>query len=224
MAQSFVPIDPSEGLRIDIVSDVVCPWCIIGFKQLERALIRLGQTAQIYWHPFELNPDMAAEGQDLRAHTSGKYGSTEQQSAAARTKLTELGNSLGFTFNYSESTRMVNTFRAHQLIQWAGQQGAGHQAKMALFKAYFTDSLDVNDPDVLIRIAEDIKLSSRDARDVLDSGQLGPEIREEQHFWTSNGIQCVPTMIFNRQHLLTGAQGVDSYTSILSQLAENELN
>lgn len=223
MAQSYLPDDPSEGLRIDIVSDVVCPWCIIGFKQLERALIRLGQTARIYWHPFELNPEMGPDGQDLRTHVAEKYGSTEEQSEMARLRLTEIGKSLGFHFAYSDSMRMVNTFRAHQLVQWAGQQGVGHQAKMALFKAYFSDARDVSDPEVLIRIAAQIDLDPQEARDVLKSNRLGPAIREEQHFWTSNGIQGVPTMIFNRQHLVTGAQGVDTYAAIIGQLTQSDL-
>ncbi|MCV0428549.1 MAG: DsbA family protein, partial [Roseibium sp.] len=101
-----------DVLQIDIVSDVVCPWCIVGFRQLEQAIERTGVSAAIKWHPFELNPDMPAEGENLREHIMRKYGSTAEQSEAARDRLTELGNGLGIDFRFSEDMRMVNTFKA----------------------------------------------------------------------------------------------------------------
>ena len=101
-------IDPDSRVRIDIVSDVVCPWCVIGFKQLEKALELTAIAAEIDWHPFELNPHMAEEGENLREHLAAKYGTTREESIRARARLTELGDELGFTFNYSDDMRMYN--------------------------------------------------------------------------------------------------------------------
>lgn len=114
---------PSEPLRIDIVSDVVCPWCVIGWRQLERALQTTGTAAVVHWHPFELNPDLGPEGQDLREHLAAKYGTTPEASRANRARLVELGAGLGFSFAFADDTRIRNTFRAHQLIHWAGLRG-----------------------------------------------------------------------------------------------------
>ncbi len=133
-------------LRIDIVSDVVCPWCVIGFKQLERAIDESGVAAEIHWHPFELNPQMAEEGENLREHLAAKYGTTPEESRQARDRLTEMGEELGFTFSYAGDMRMVNTFRAHQLLHWAEVEGRGQDLQMALFAAFFTERRDLNDP------------------------------------------------------------------------------
>ena len=103
-------------LRIDIVSDVVCPWCIIGYKQLEEALERTGTEVEIHWQPFELNPNMPPEGQNIREHVAEKYGATAEQSAQTRAQMKDLGKSLGFTFSYNDDSRIVNTYQAHQLL------------------------------------------------------------------------------------------------------------
>ena len=125
-------------LRIDIVSDVVCPWCIIGYKQLEKALTETGIAADIHWHPFELNPHMANEGENLRAHLAAKYGTTLEDSVKARARLKALGAELGFAFNYTDDMRMHNTSRAHQILYWANELGRMHDLKLALFEAFFT--------------------------------------------------------------------------------------
>ena len=126
-------------LEVDIVSDVVCPWCIIGYRQLQKALDMMpGEFAvDIRWHPFELNPGMPPEGQDVGEHLAQKYGTSPEQSQAARSRLTSLGDSLGFKFDYSPGMRMVNTFRAHQLLHWAAEQGLQTPLKLALFETFF---------------------------------------------------------------------------------------
>lgn len=207
-------------LRIDIVSDVVCPWCIVGFKQLEIALAQAETSAEIVWHPFELNPQMASEGQNLREHISEKYGTTDEQSAQARERLTSLGTELGFSFNYGDDMRMYNTFRAHQLLHWAGAQGRQHDLKMELFSAFFTHGRNVDDPEILADAAEAIGLDRKEAALVLADGRHAEAVRTEETFWTSRGIQGVPAMIFNQRHLVSGAQGVDNYVSVLRQLNE----
>ena len=210
----------AEPFRVDIVSDVVCPWCIVGYKQLERAQSETGVPLVVYWHPFELNPDMPEEGQDLFEHITAKYGSTKEDARKARSKLEALGKDLGFTFNYADDMRMVNTFRAHQLLHWSASQGRQHQLKMTLFAAYFTDRRDVSDPAVLADIAADLGLDATEAASVLNEARFADKVRHHEAFWTSRGVQGVPTMVFGGQHALIGAQGVEAYQTMLLQLVD----
>lgn len=207
-------------LRIDIVSDVVCPWCIIGFRQLAQAIERTGVTPQIKWHPFELNPQMPPEGQNLREHLAEKYGTTREDSDHARARLTDLGNSLGFAFRWNEESRIVNTFRAHQLIEWAEEQGRQQDMKLALFAAYFTEERDVSDIATLVGIAESLGLDPAAARATLESGTKAADVRTLQRFWIDKGIRGVPAMVFGLKHLVTGAQGADTYAQLLTRLAD----
>ncbi|PLW78268.1 DsbA family oxidoreductase [Cohaesibacter celericrescens] len=207
-------------LRIDIVSDVMCPWCIIGYRQLTHALDATGTAHDIHWHPFELNPDMPHEGQNLREHVAEKYGATPEQSAQSRKHMTELGTELGIDFRYTDEMRMHNTFNAHQLLHWADQQDRKNDLKMALFTAHFTDQRDLSDTAVLASVAGEIGLDTAEAQAVLDDQRFASDVRQQQSFWVQQGISGVPAMIFNRQHLVTGAQGVDNYTNILTQLSK----
>ena len=212
--------EPAQPIQVDIVSDVVCPWCIVGYRQLLQASDSTGIEIRTAWHPFELNPDMPPEGQDLREHIMEKYGSTAEDSARARARLTDLGRELGFTFAFSDGSRMVNTFRAHQLIHWAEQSEQGQSLKMALFRAYFTEGRDVSDIDTLARIAGETGLDPEEARRVLDEGLHAEVVRAREQFWQQQGIRGVPAMVFERQHLVTGAQGADNYEAILRHLVE----
>tara|TARA_R110002049_G_scaffold160202_2_gene325231 strand:- start:8108 stop:8782 length:675 start_codon:yes stop_codon:yes gene_type:complete len=211
------------AVQVDIVSDVVCPWCIVGYRQLEQALAAVGVGAYLRWHPFELNPAMPPEGQNLAEHLTEKYGSTPAQSAENRKRLTDLGADLGFTFNFSDNSRMVNTFAAHQLLDWAQAKGLQHPLKMALFEAHFTKGRDVSDRAVLAEIAASVGLDAADATEVLDSGSHAEETRARQQVWTSRGISGVPSMIFDGRYLLTGAQGAETYAQMLRKvLAEKD--
>jgi len=206
-------------LRIDIVSDVVCPWCIIGFRQLSLAIERTGVETFIKWHPFELNPQMPPEGQNLREHLAEKYGTTTEDSARARERLTALGDELGFTFRFNDDSRMVNTFLAHQLIEWADEQDRQQEVKLALFKAHFTDGRDVSDIATLASIAGELGMDAQDADTVLREGRFAANVRTMQNFWIGKGIRGVPAMVFGLKHLVTGAQGVDTYAMLLQRFA-----
>lgn len=213
--------DPRPTLQIDIVSDVVCPWCIVGFRQLDAALKQENVRARLRWHPFELNPTMRPEGQNLREHIAEKYGSPPEQSQQARDRLTALGAELGFDFNFNDDSRIVNTFAAHQLLDWAETQGRQHPLKLALFEAYFTHQQDVSDPEILLSAVETAGLNPDAARAALASGAHAQPVREKQQFWTSRGISGVPSMVFGGKYLLTGAQGTDTYAQVLRRcLAE----
>ncbi|SDE08287.1 DsbA family oxidoreductase [Limimaricola pyoseonensis] len=212
----------TKTIRVDIVSDVVCPWCVIGYSQLARASVETGLEIEVHWHPFELNPQMPPEGENLQEHLAAKYGTTPEDSRRARERLTEMGAALGFTFDYADDMRMVNTFRAHQLIDWAAERGRGHEANMALFAAFFTRRENLDDPHVLAEVASGIGLDRDAALAMLEAGSHAQMVREKEQFWTSRGISGVPAMIFDRQHLVTGAQGEENYARILRHLAEEQ--
>ncbi|MEX0306793.1 MAG: DsbA family oxidoreductase [Ruegeria sp.] len=213
--------DPRPVLQIDIVSDVVCPWCIVGFRQLDAALKQENVLAHLRWHPFELNPAMGPEGQNLREHIAEKYGSTPEQSQHTRERLTALGAELGFTFNFDDDSRIVNTFAAHQLLDWAETQGRQHPLKLALFEDYFTHQRDVSNIEVLMDAVEAAKLDRVKAQEALLLGTHANSVREKQNFWTSWGISGVPAMVFRGKYLLTGAQGTDTYAKVIQRcLAE----
>lgn len=212
--------DSENPLRIDIVSDVVCPWCVIGYRQLAEALKQTNTEYEIHWHPFELNTNMPAEGQNLREHIMEKYGSTKEESAASRDRMTEAGREVGFEFNYDDDTRMHNTFDLHQLLHWADQQGRMHDLKQALFAAHFTHGRNISDKAVLADIAAEIGLDRSEALAVLEDQRFAKEVRDAEQHWQQQGIQSVPAMIFKDRYLVSGAQGVENYINILEQLAD----
>ncbi len=207
------------ALRIDIVSDIVCPWCVVGYRQLAEALKQTHTAHEIHWHPFELNPDMPAEGQNLREHIMEKYGSSQQESDASRVRITEAGAEVGFEFNFTDDTRMHNTFKAHQLLHWAADYGLKHELKQALFAAHFTDNRNISDEEVLADIAEDVGLDREQALAVLADQRYAEVVRTAEQQMQQQGIQSVPAVIFNQRHLVSGAQGVENFKSILNQLA-----
>ena len=211
---------PPPKLQIDIVSDVVCPWCIIGYRQLAEALAATGTAHEIRWQPFELNPAMPPEGQNLRAHVAEKYGTTPEQSEQSRISMTKIGAELGFEFRFAEDMRMHNTFKLHQLLHWAGLQGRKHDLKLALFAAHFTHRRNLSDENVLADVAAEIGLERAEALAALMDQRFAADVRQAEQHWLSQGIQGVPAIIFNRRHLVTGAQGVENFTRILKQLAE----
>ena len=214
--------DIAPVIQVDIVSDIMCPWCIVGFRQLEQALAATGMGARVRWQPFELNPDMGPEGQNLAEHIAQKYGASPEQSAQNRARLQQIGQSLGIDFAFAPDSRIVNSFAAHQLLEFALGVGLQHPLKLALFRAHFTDQRDVSDTDVLLDVAEAVGIDRADAAQVLDSGALADPVRQKQAFWTARGISGVPSMIFAEKYLVTGAQGAETYAQILQKLAQEE--
>jgi len=211
-------------LRIDLVSDVVCPWCIIGFTQLQRALAQLGDEVEVdlHWHPFELNPQMPAEGQELREHLAQKYGTSVAQSQAARARLTQIAEALGVEFRFDEGMRMHNTFRAHQLLHWAGEQGKQTELELALFESNFSLGENVDDPKVLAGAAARAGLDEDGARAVLHDGRYVDTVREEQRFWLSKGIHAVPSFILDGRYLIPGAQEPEVFVAALRRLLDEK--
>ena len=220
MTQQQHALPSGLPLRVDIVSDVVCPWCIIGYKQLMKALASLpGQfDVTIHWHPFELNPLMPMAGQDLREHLTQKYGTTPGQSQGARARLSALGESLGFTFDYFDGMRMVNTFNAHQLLHWAEEFGRQTALKLALFEAFFSRREDVSDTLLLAEVAGRAGLDADQARAVLSDQRYAQAVRDEQQYWLDNEVHAVPTFYFQQQYLVAGAQEAEAFVRLLQKI------
>ena len=174
-------------IKIDVVSDVVCPWCIIGYKRLEQAIQELGleDKIELEWQPFELNPNMPAEGENLRQHLANKYGTTPEDSVRARDNLTNLGKEVGFDFDYFDDMKMVNTRDAHVLLQWAEQFGKQTELKLALFAAFFGQRKDVSDRNTLATILTDIGLDANMGIATLDDASNADSIEYQESQWLS---------------------------------------
>ena len=210
-------------LRIDIVSDVVCPWCIIGLKQVEQALTLVDQdiAAETHWHPFQLNPHMPPEGEDTAEHIARKYGSTPEQSRINRSRLSDIGNSVGFAFNYGEGMRIYNTFNAHKLLTIFGSERgwrAQTALKMALFTAYFQDRSDVSDTDVLCDIAEAQGMDRAVALAWINDAALTETVRAEMEHWTDQNITGVPAIIFDQKYMVPGAQSAETFADVINKV------
>jgi len=210
-------------IHIDIISDVVCPWCIVGYKRLMIALEEMQDQLdyQIQWHPFELNPDMMPEGENLRDHIKRKYNSTEEQSTSIRETLVQFGSDLGFQFNFYDNMRIYNTFKAHQLLHWALEQGRQTDLKLALFDAYFTHKKDIAQTDILLEIIAQVGLDQEMAKAVLEDGRYEEAVRENQRRWLSLGIQGVPAVVLDNKYLISGAQEAAYFKKALSQCMED---
>lgn len=208
-------------LKIDFVSDVSCPWCAIGLKSLEQALERIGGDVptDIHFQPFELNPQMPPEGQDIAEHITRKYGSTPEQLARTQEGIRARGAELGFTFNMDKRSRVYNTFDAHRLLHWAELEGRQHALKQALFTAYFTDGRNPSDRDVLIDVATQAGLDPLRAREVLESGRYTDEVREREQLYGQRGVRAVPSVIVNDKYLIQGGQPVEVFERALRQIA-----
>lgn len=215
--------DGRPSIRIDFVSDVVCPWCAIGLQSLEQAIARVGDAARIELHfqPFELNPGLADAGEDVIDHLVEKYGISEAQVKQNSEAIRARGADLGFSFDMQRRRRIWNTFDAHRLLHWAETQDLDRQRalKHALLRAYFSDGENVSDHEALARIAASVGLDAERAREVLASGEYAEAVREREQFYAGNGISAVPSIIFNERHLIQGGQPVEQFERVIRQLS-----
>ncbi|WBO23404.1 DsbA family oxidoreductase [Sphingomonas abietis] len=211
----------TKPMKIDFVSDVVCPWCVIGLRGLEQALANVGDlvAADIHFQPFELNPAMPAGGQDLGEHLHEKYGSTPEQSAANRAMIRGRAADLGFAMTMAEGSRIYNTFDAHRLLHWAGIEGKQIALKHALFDAYFTDGLDPGNVDVLIAAAAKAERDPAAAREVIESDRYADAVRAEERAWQAKGISAVPAVVINDKYLISGGQPPEAFEQALRSIA-----
>ncbi|SFI25959.1 DsbA family oxidoreductase [Halpernia frigidisoli] len=212
-----------EKLKIDIISDVVCPWCTIGYKRLEKAINELGiqDEVEIEWQPFELNPNMPADGQDLREHITEKYGSTPEQQKESQKNMVDIGEELGFKFDYFDGFKMVNTFDAHVLLEYAKEFDKQTELQKRLTTAFFSQGKDVSKKEVLKQALLDVGLNAEEGLEMLDSEDARKDVRYNEDFWKKAGINSVPTVVFNREKAITGAQPVETFKKVLSEMMNN---
>ena len=216
---------PLKTLKIDFVSDVVCPWCVVGLGGLETALERLepeGIAADIAFQPFELNPDMAPEGEGIVEHIGRKYGSTPEQSAANREMIKARAAEVGFDMRMGADSRIWNTFDAHRLLHWAHETAPDKQKalKQALFTAHFTENRNLTDAGVLTQAAEAAGLDRAEAAEVLASGRYAQAVRQAEQLWRSRGINSVPAVVVEGKYLISGGQPAEAFEQALRQIAK----
>lgn len=213
----------TTSLKIDFVSDVACPWCAVGLAALEQALSRVADslTVELHFQPFELNPDMGPEGRDVSAYLTDKYGSTPEQQARNREAIAQRGAAVGFTFHPQGRGRIWNTFDAHRLLCWAGEEDPGkqHALKKALLLAYHGRAESPADPQVLLRAVAEAGLDAERAGAILGSDAYADEVREREQFFQRAGIHSVPAVIVNQKHLISGDQPVEVFEQALRKIA-----
>lgn len=212
----------TASVAIDFISDVVCPWCALGATALEQAIENVaGEVAvELTYKPFELNPDMPAEGEHAVQHLMRKYGRTAEDVAAGKALQIARGEAIGFKFDLEKRSHFYNTFDAHRLLLWALQEGRQVALKRALMRAYFSDGQNPSDRETLVRLAAQVGLDAQAAREVLASGAFASEVRELEVFYRQRGINSVPAMVLNGRHLVSGSQSVEYYEQMLRQMAQ----
>lgn len=210
----------TKPLKIDFVSDVMCPWCAVGLGGLKQALDRLGDAvdAEIQFHPFELNPAMPKGGQNLFEHLQQKYGQTREQTLANQQRLKERAAAAGFVMARDENSRMYNSFDAHRLLHWAGLEGRQAALKHALLEAYFGRGENVEDHGVLVAAALSAGLDAEAARDVLASGRYADEVRAAERDWLEKGINSVPAVVIDGRYLISGGQPAETFEQAIRQI------
>ncbi|WP_194744422.1 DsbA family oxidoreductase [Thermaurantiacus tibetensis] len=202
-------------LRVDIVSDVVCPWCLIGFRQLERALADLGVEADLRWHPFELNPGMPPEGEEVASHIARKYGASAERMAETRAAMADVAAGVGVAFRPGVPARMWNTRDAHRLLFWARDTGRQTALALALFDAHFGQGANLADHGVLADAADAAGLDRAEAAAVLASGRFADAVASLEARFAEMGVTGVPAFILGERGLAMGAQGVEWFRRVL---------
>ena len=218
-------------LKIDFVSDVACPWCAVGLGALEQAIANIAVSdpsikTEIHFQPFQLNPDMPPEGQNITEHLTGKYGSTAEQQAKTYEMIRARGAEVGFDFRMEGRGRTWNTFDCHRLLHWAGELGQDvngnsiqHLMKKEMLKSYFTEGQNPAAREALMGVVNRLKLDVTRAAAILDSDEYTAQVRARQRFYHSQEIHSVPAIIINDRHLISGGQPAAVFENALRQIA-----
>jgi len=211
-----------QTIKLDIMSDPICPWCYIGKAHLDRALTaNPGHPFIIEWHPFQLNPDMPSEGMDRRTYLERKFGGKEG-AIRAYAPVVENAEKAGLKIDFDAMKRTPNTLDAHRLIHWAGIEGRQTAAVSALFKAYFVDGRDIGDPEVLADIADSIEMDASVVSRLLESDADAQDIRDRDAHSREMGINSVPTFIVAGKHAVPGAQPPELWARVIGELTEEQ--
>ena len=211
-----------DTLKIDIVSDVVCPWCVIGFKNLQKAMYEL-QTElnfEITWKPYELHPEIPQEGYDKKLYMQQKFGSSSGRSPY--NEITKIGESVGFEFNFSKTERIPNTFMAHRLLWKAEQYNLQTELSEALFRAYFSEGLNIGSKEILSEVSESVGMDKEEVINFLDSKEGGQEIADLEMNFIEKSIGAVPTYFINDKYIIQGGQEPETFVSFLKKIIQKE--
>ena len=215
-----------DTLKIDIVSDVVCPWCVIGFRNLKKAMEELKSELdfEISWKPYELHPEIPQEGYDKKLYMQQKFGSAGGKSRYD--EITKIGESLNFNFNFSKTERIPNTFMAHRLLWKSEEYNLQTELSEALFTAYFTDGLDIGSKEILAEISESLGMNKNEILNFLDSSEGGQETAGLEMNFIEKSIGAVPTYFINDKYMIQGGQEPETFISFLRKIIqkENEAN
>ena len=214
----------AEKIKIDIVSDVVCPWCAVGYKRLSTAIEELDMKdkVEVVWHPFELNPTMPKEGKNADKYLMAKLGLNEEQLKLKRKSVTKTGEESGFDFNYFREMRKPNTFNAHILLDYAKEFNKQTELKVRLQEAYFGEGKNIGNKDVLYAELKTVGLNADEAILRLDNEQSIERVKKEEKYWKDRGVYGVPTMVFDNKIIRRGANQVDVYKQLLTHLANEK--
>ena len=215
-----------DTLKIDIVSDVVCPWCVIGFKNLKKAMktLEADLNFKISWKPYELHPEIPQNGYDKKLFMQQKFGSSSGRSHY--NEITRIGESVGFEFNFSKAERIPNTFMAHRLLWMVEKHHLQTELSEALFKAYFTDGLNIGSKEVLADLSTSVGLEKKEVIDFLNSEEGGQEIADLEMAFIEKSIGAVPTYFINNKYIIQGGQEPETFVAFFKKIIkkENEAN
>lgn len=212
-------------MTIDFISDIVCPWCVIGLLGLDQALARASDVIDVTlrFQPFELNPGMPRAGQDIAEHVAQKYGASPEQAAASRAAIRDRAAALGFTMTAAGSDggarRIYNSFDAHRLLHWAAQSGQQAALKRALFTAYFTEGHDIGDSQLLADVAAGVGLDRQRALEILAGEDFADAVRAAERHWQHRGITAVPAVIVDDTYIIMGGQPPETFEKALRAIA-----
>lgn len=211
-------------IQIDIVSDIACPWCAIGYARLEQAMQQLGAEYEftVQWHAFELNPNHGAEPQPLFPALAQKYGRSEEEMRANQSNMMLIAKDLGLNFDMLQERMTCNTFDAHRLVKWAGENGQQTAMKQSLFDVYFGKGLDVSSHEVLLDCVAAVGLDREQAKQVLESDQYTAEVREEEATYQQSGVTSVPAYIINNKYLISGGQEPATFVQAFQSISAEE--
>ncbi|RJS94181.1 DsbA family protein [Salinisphaera sp. Q1T1-3] len=210
----------SSSLRIDLVSDIVCPWCAIGLARLEQAIARRSDLdVALQWHPFLLNPDIEPGGRDMTTHLSAKYGKTPAEITESQRQIVAAAEALDLDFSQALSRRSYNTLTAHRVLHHAREQGVDDPFNRALFEAYFGRARNPNDADLLVDIGTGLGLDARDITDIVDSDRHGEAVQAEVAEFREMGVTAVPAFIVESRYLISGAQPPEALADALGRIA-----
>jgi len=205
-------------IKLDIISDPICPWCFIGKSRLMKALeAEPDHPFVIEWHPFQLNPDMPAEGMDRRAYLETKFGGKEN-AVRVYSEIEQHATEEGLEIDFAAIKRTPNTINAHRLIHWAGIEQKQNAVVDALFAAYFKEGRDIGDTDVLADIADSAGMDAAVVRKLLESDADVEDIRKRDTHSREMGVNSVPTFIVANQHAVPGAQPADLWRRVIADL------